>query len=277
MLLGLILEGLRYQVKDRVPNLDRLQAFLEQCRGFQKKFCRFSNSKYRLELQLLSEAPYISDVLEDVVYEEPGKGIVILKGLYKRGLVQEKMLLKMMKVPMSSPVAKTKLRLMTANTYYISELYSNKLLRVYEMPRKFEWNGSLFAFVVMEHGEFTLSELYTGFEMESRLGLCFHILDSLMYLQNKRFAVRNLQLGSILLVKRGLCFHPKIMNFDAGKQECDPHNELSILREDLAAFLLLILQLISADQSAVRAMYLNELPQADRDTILMAFDKSSTR
>jgi len=54
VLFGLILEGLRYRVKDRPPNLDKLQTFLMRYRGYQKRFCRFSNSKYRMQLQLLA-------------------------------------------------------------------------------------------------------------------------------------------------------------------------------------------------------------------------------
>jgi len=56
--------------------------------------------------------------------------------------------------------------------------------------------------------------------MESRLGLCYALLESLKYLHTKKFAVGNLSLSSILLVRSGLRFSPKIMNFDEGQQNC---------------------------------------------------------
>jgi|JI6StandDraft_1071083.scaffolds.fasta_scaffold03006_7 serine/threonine protein kinase len=62
ILFGLILQGLRYHVKNRIANLDLLQKYLIQYRGYQKKFCRFKNSQFRFELQLLAEVDNIADV-----------------------------------------------------------------------------------------------------------------------------------------------------------------------------------------------------------------------
>jgi|JI6StandDraft_1071083.scaffolds.fasta_scaffold03006_6 hypothetical protein len=120
----------------------------------------------------------------------------------------------------------------------------------------------------MEHGDLTLAQLYKGFDMENRLGLCYSILDSLVLLQQRRFAIRNLQLKNILLVRRGLCFIPKIVNFDEGRQNASEN----ILREDLSAFLLLVLQMIKGEELLDRVKRLSDLSKGECDSILFNLD-----